>query len=157
MSYATGHNSFMSQYLLNIYIYCRFCRLCIINVWKIIFGLSLRGSVTSWGLLLSHNLRLYQLTFPMTSYMLQQLVHVTLNCSCFHRIVYTVVYGMFVRQHTWFICVEYEWKPLEFRWTSLTVWVLGSFVYKCSQSDLTVCTTCRFWHICLSLEISVAL
>jgi hypothetical protein len=36
MSYATGHNSFTSQYLLNIYIYCRFCRLCIIhvNVWK---------------------------------------------------------------------------------------------------------------------------
>jgi hypothetical protein len=30
-SYTTGHNSFTSQYLLNIYIYCRFCRLCIIN------------------------------------------------------------------------------------------------------------------------------
>jgi hypothetical protein len=27
MSYATGHNSLMSQYLLKIYIYCRFCRL----------------------------------------------------------------------------------------------------------------------------------
>jgi hypothetical protein len=34
MSYATGHNSFTSQYLLNIYIYCRFCRLCIINMQK---------------------------------------------------------------------------------------------------------------------------
>jgi hypothetical protein len=34
MSYATGHNSFTSQYLLNIYIYCRFCRLCLINVRK---------------------------------------------------------------------------------------------------------------------------
>jgi hypothetical protein len=34
MSYATGHNSFTRQYLLNIYIYCRFCRLCIISVWK---------------------------------------------------------------------------------------------------------------------------
>jgi hypothetical protein len=34
MSYVTGHNSFTSQYLLNIYIYCRFCRLCIINVRK---------------------------------------------------------------------------------------------------------------------------
>jgi hypothetical protein len=33
MSYATGHNSFMIQYLLNIYTSCRFCRLCIINVW----------------------------------------------------------------------------------------------------------------------------
>jgi hypothetical protein len=31
MSYVTGHNSFTSQYLLNIYIYCRFCRLYIIN------------------------------------------------------------------------------------------------------------------------------
>jgi hypothetical protein len=31
MSYATGHNSLTSQYLLNIYIYCRFCRLCTIN------------------------------------------------------------------------------------------------------------------------------
>jgi hypothetical protein len=30
-SYATGHNSFTSQYLLNIYIYCRFCRLYVIN------------------------------------------------------------------------------------------------------------------------------
>jgi hypothetical protein len=28
MNYATGHNSFTSQYLFNIYIYCR---LCIIN------------------------------------------------------------------------------------------------------------------------------
>jgi hypothetical protein len=27
MSYATGHNSFTSQYLLSIYIYCRFCGL----------------------------------------------------------------------------------------------------------------------------------
>jgi hypothetical protein len=34
MSYATGHNSLTSQYLLNIYIYCTFCRLCVINVWK---------------------------------------------------------------------------------------------------------------------------
>jgi hypothetical protein len=34
MRYATGHNSFASQYLLNKCIYCRFCRLCIINVWK---------------------------------------------------------------------------------------------------------------------------
>jgi hypothetical protein len=34
MSYATGHKSFMNQYLLNIYIYCRFCRLCIINCEK---------------------------------------------------------------------------------------------------------------------------
>jgi hypothetical protein len=34
MSYATGHNSFTSQYLLNIYIYSRLCRLCIINVGK---------------------------------------------------------------------------------------------------------------------------
>jgi hypothetical protein len=34
MSYATGHNTFTSQYLLNIYIYCRFCRLCIINCGK---------------------------------------------------------------------------------------------------------------------------
>jgi hypothetical protein len=31
MSYVIGHNSFTSQYLLNIYIYCRICRLCIIN------------------------------------------------------------------------------------------------------------------------------
>jgi hypothetical protein len=31
MSYATGYNSFTSQYLLNIYIYCIFCRSCIIN------------------------------------------------------------------------------------------------------------------------------
>jgi hypothetical protein len=34
MSYATGHNSFTSQSLLNINIYCRFCGLCIINVEK---------------------------------------------------------------------------------------------------------------------------
>jgi hypothetical protein len=33
VSYATGHNSFTSQYLLNIYIYYRFCRLCIIKLW----------------------------------------------------------------------------------------------------------------------------
>jgi hypothetical protein len=32
MSYATGHNSFTSQYLLDIYIYCRFCRFYVINV-----------------------------------------------------------------------------------------------------------------------------
>jgi hypothetical protein len=32
MSYATGHNRFTSQYLLNIYSYCRFCRLRVINV-----------------------------------------------------------------------------------------------------------------------------
>jgi hypothetical protein len=31
MSYATGHNSFTSHYLLNIYIYCIFWRFCIIN------------------------------------------------------------------------------------------------------------------------------
>jgi hypothetical protein len=31
MSYASEHNSFTRQYLLNIYIYCRFCRLYIIN------------------------------------------------------------------------------------------------------------------------------
>jgi hypothetical protein len=29
--YATGHNSFMSHYLLNIYIYCRLCRLKKLN------------------------------------------------------------------------------------------------------------------------------
>jgi hypothetical protein len=34
MSYAIGHNSFTSQYLLNIYIDCRFCWLCKINLWK---------------------------------------------------------------------------------------------------------------------------
>jgi hypothetical protein len=28
MSYATGHNSFTTQHLLNIYIYCSFCRFC---------------------------------------------------------------------------------------------------------------------------------
>jgi hypothetical protein len=38
MSYATGHNSFISQYLLNIYIYSRPCRLCVINVWKKTYG-----------------------------------------------------------------------------------------------------------------------
>jgi hypothetical protein len=32
VSYATGYISFRSQYLLNIYMYYRFCRLCIINV-----------------------------------------------------------------------------------------------------------------------------
>jgi hypothetical protein len=32
MSYATGHTSFSSEYLLNIYIYSRLCRLCITNV-----------------------------------------------------------------------------------------------------------------------------
>jgi hypothetical protein len=40
MSYATGHNSFMGQYLLNIHIYCRFCRFCIINVSKVIVVMS---------------------------------------------------------------------------------------------------------------------
>jgi hypothetical protein len=60
----------------------------------------------------------------MTSYMVQQLVHVTLNFRCFHRIVYIVVYGMFVRQHTFFICVDCEWKSFELRWASLTGWVL---------------------------------
>jgi hypothetical protein len=34
MSYATGYNSFTSQYLLNIYIYCWLCRLYVINMWK---------------------------------------------------------------------------------------------------------------------------
>jgi hypothetical protein len=36
MSYATGYNSLTSLHLLNIhaYIYCRFCRLCVISVWK---------------------------------------------------------------------------------------------------------------------------
>jgi hypothetical protein len=34
MSYATGHNSFTGQYLLSIYIYCRFCRLCILTCEK---------------------------------------------------------------------------------------------------------------------------
>jgi hypothetical protein len=34
MGYITRHNSFTSQYLLNIYIYYRFCRLCTINVCK---------------------------------------------------------------------------------------------------------------------------
>jgi hypothetical protein len=43
MSYATGHNSITSQYLLSIYIYYRFCRLCIINcenkqMWRNIFN-----------------------------------------------------------------------------------------------------------------------
>jgi hypothetical protein len=32
VGYATGHNSFTSQYLLNMYIYCSFCKLYIINV-----------------------------------------------------------------------------------------------------------------------------
>jgi hypothetical protein len=34
MSYTAGHNSLTSQYLLNMHIYCRFCRLYIINVWR---------------------------------------------------------------------------------------------------------------------------
>jgi hypothetical protein len=32
MSYITGHKLFTSQYILNIYIYCRLYRSCIINV-----------------------------------------------------------------------------------------------------------------------------
>jgi hypothetical protein len=34
MSTLVRHNIFTSQHVLNIYIYYRFCRLCIINVWK---------------------------------------------------------------------------------------------------------------------------
>jgi hypothetical protein len=41
MSYATEHNSFTSQCLLNINIYCRFRRLCIINV-RTIFNYPVR-------------------------------------------------------------------------------------------------------------------
>jgi hypothetical protein len=32
MSYASGHNLLTSLYLLSMYIYCRPCRLCVVNV-----------------------------------------------------------------------------------------------------------------------------
>lgn len=37
MSYTTVYNSFMSEYLLKIYIYSRLCRSCIINVGRVFY------------------------------------------------------------------------------------------------------------------------
>jgi hypothetical protein len=52
MRYATGHNSFTSQYLLDIYIYCRLCRLCKINLRKKIIVLPCSKNEFLWNRIL---------------------------------------------------------------------------------------------------------
>jgi hypothetical protein len=85
--------------------------------------------------------------FVLGSYTLQQLVHITFKFKTFLQkfCAPVCVACSTVGQHAWLICVDCEQKPHELYPPELQ-WLVASwgfFLYKCSQSDQTVYTTCK--------------